>query len=333
MKVPTMINKIEKSKITIGFTQLVSNPIFQTTINTIAVIITGIYCSNAVDKNKNINIGKLIIVVIAYCAIEVGFTYINNRVRKNEKKYYVKSNILDCTIKTMKIRNQKLINGRKKEIFSSILSENVQDTYLTLCDNLYTSIADYYQCDRQNVEVILFQQFYDKNTEKLVLKAAAYGALDTPACVGKVIDKGYRIMDLFKDCKMLKYMNREEVKSGFIYKEIPSEISEEARKNNEKIAQYIALPIKTRNNFTIGVLQLVFYDIIIKEKDSVFIIENFLKPYCVYIESLICEQKCIERLLENGGSPNGKKRLYSKKRSKEKSNGASKFIWQKRLHK
>lgn len=280
-----------------GFVALISNPILQLFVNVIMFFITGIFCSNAIKSNQ-LRWGVLIPLAIVYFLIGAIFLNVNRHCEKTQNLYKQNKQVIETIRKLIKARSKSLFDYSKNGSASvCTISENDQMLEIIMCDAIFDSIWKQFNIDKKLVEVVLFQKLIEKDKE--VIRAVSYGAEETPICIGKEIDNKYRIVKAFSEQSPVKYLSKDEVLKGFCYLEGIDGKSIEQKKSEEKIHQYLAVQIRTRGNYTIAVLQISFYDIIIKDNDTVDnLIEHLIKPYCDFCELILGEHLAIEAYIK-----------------------------------
>lgn len=298
-----LVNNIRRTKIIYLWKEtikllgkILAKPTIQAIFNAIMMFFTSIVCSNAVDSVTHQLKWKLVLLTIAlYIIMTLIFMKIN-------KKITLENNTCKGTLynirKLMKARGETLLRrSHNKDQWVLLLENDIQNEEYSYCACIFEQVCEYLHCNSSELEVILFQNF-DNNTDDLLVLPVAYQADVTPKCISSNIPINYNIATIFNEKKSIKYLKPEEVQNGFSYNGT-TELSAEEQKENEKIKQYIAVPLITRRNVVIATIQLCFFDEIIgKEIEADNIINDIIRPFGDYIEYILCEQLGIENQLQ-----------------------------------
>lgn len=236
----------------------------------------------------------IIIIIVAIIICNILF-YIANVIKEKNNKW---KNLLNSTTKHISAINVETANNiyRMHKHTKSIISSNTridkdnfnkiadfQQLAFLVCKAIYEIVSEDLNCT--DCEVTVYQKFMkekDKRTD--YTKMIAYATKDS--IVPSTYHVTYHINKNAKNTNFMKMLKKTNTESIIIHRKANMkgnfEILEMSKEREEKICQYVGIPIKTNNNNVICVLQVdVSEEKILGNnyKDVKFFADNILKPF------------------------------------------------------
>lgn len=159
---------------------------------------------------------------------------------------------------------------------------NYQDIAALVCHNIYDAIK--ISTDKDTHQVSLMQRFKEKRTGVQYIKMISYGNANqiSPSIFDKHFyldcDQSYYHVRLFNENQngIFILKNEAEIKKEFVYGK---------KSNDNKIAQYIAIPVVCENEGIVSLLQIEITEELLLGRTTDEIRE-FIKPFMAYIHIL-----------------------------------------------
>lgn len=247
------------------------------------------------EENRDGNFRTYVVVIIAAIVVFNLLFYIANVMKNKNEKW---KNLLDNVIKHISAINIETANNifrMHKHTKASIASNSIvdknhynkiadfQQLAFLVCKAVYEIISEQLGCDE--CEVTVYQKFIKEKGKKWdYVKMIAYATKDST--IPSTYETTYNInknalntvfMQLFKKTNPDPVIlhKQKEIKSQFVF-------LDKSKQREEKICQYIGMPIKANGNNVICVLQV---DVSQKRilgknyKEVKFFADNVLKPF------------------------------------------------------